>query len=77
MAASFEQAVADVLVAKSLAAVRQAEFPRLCVGGGVAANARFREQLQAACHEAGIELHIAPLALCTDNAVWGRSRSND
>ena len=46
-------------------------FRRLCVGGGVAANARFREQMTARCQQAEIELHIAPLSLCTDNAVMG------
>ncbi|HEY4308000.1 MAG TPA: tRNA (adenosine(37)-N6)-threonylcarbamoyltransferase complex transferase subunit TsaD [Pirellulales bacterium] len=71
VAASFQEAVVDVLVAKSLAAVRETDFNRLCVGGGVAANARFRERMNAACGERDIELHIAPLALCTDNAVMG------
>jgi N6-L-threonylcarbamoyladenine synthase len=71
VAASFQEAVVDVLVAKSVAAVRETGFNRLCVGGGVAANARFRERMKAACGERDIELHIAPLALCTDNAVMG------
>ena len=43
----------------------------LCVGGGVAANHLLRERLEEACVEAGVELHIPPLALCTDNAVMG------
>jgi len=71
LAASFQQAVVDVLVAKSLAAVRASDVRTLCVGGGVAANGPFRDQLQAACAQAGITLHIAPLKLCTDNAVMG------
>jgi len=71
VAASFQEAVVDVLVAKSVAAVQQTGFRRLCVGGGVAANARFRDRLHSACEQLGIELHIAPLALCTDNAVMG------
>jgi N6-L-threonylcarbamoyladenine synthase len=71
VAASFQEAVVDVLVAKSLAAIAQTGTPRLCIGGGVAANARFRERVQTACANADIELHIAPLALCTDNAVMG------
>jgi N6-L-threonylcarbamoyladenine synthase len=71
VAASFEEAVVDVLVAKGLAALEQSGFQRLCVGGGVAANARFRDRLRSCCDERGIELHIAPLALCTDNAVMG------
>jgi N6-L-threonylcarbamoyladenine synthase len=44
---------------------------RLCVGGGVASNRAFREQLTQACDRSGIELHIAPPELCTDNAVMG------
>jgi len=71
VAASFQEAVAEILVAKSLAALRESKIQRLCVGGGVAANGRFRELIQNACAREGIELHIAPLALCTDNAVMG------
>ena len=44
---------------------------RLCVGGGVASNRSFREQLAVACQGQQIELHIAPAELCTDNAVMG------
>ncbi|TVP94604.1 MAG: tRNA (adenosine(37)-N6)-threonylcarbamoyltransferase complex transferase subunit TsaD [Planctomycetaceae bacterium] len=82
LCASFEAAVVDCLVTKSIRAVRQhaagltrsdapGEPPRLCVGGGVAANPRLRQSLEAACDAAGIELIIAPPELCTDNAVMG------
>lgn len=71
LCASFEAAVVDVLVAKSRRAVRQFECPRLLVGGGVAANAYFRTQLQAAADDDGFQLIIAPPKLCTDNAVMG------
>lgn len=71
LAASFEEAVVDVLVAKAMAAVRRTGFKRLCVGGGVAANRRFRERLHEVLAGDECELHIAPLALCTDNAVMG------
>jgi len=71
VAASFQQAVVDILVAKSLAAVRTSGFGTLCVGGGVAANGPFRERITTECQAAGITLHIAPLKLCTDNAVMG------
>ncbi len=74
LAASFQQAVVDCLVAKSIAAVKQncsANEKRLCVGGGVAANRVFREQLAVACEKNGIELHFAKLEHCTDNAVMG------
>ena len=44
---------------------------KLCVGGGVAANARFRLRLQEEAAARNVRLHIAPLRLCTDNAVMG------
>ncbi len=71
LAASFQQAVVDCLVGKAMLAVRQTGVRRLCVGGGVAANRLFRTQLGQAAAGAAIELHLAPLALCTDNAVMG------
>ncbi len=71
MAASFQQAVVDCLVGKSMQAIKQSGLKRLCVGGGVAANRLFREQLSEACRRRSVQLHIAPLHLCTDNAVMG------
>ncbi len=71
LAASFQQAVVDVLVQKALAALEHTGLNRLCVGGGVAANRLFREQLEQALAPRGVELVVAPLALCTDNAVMG------
>jgi len=71
LCASFQAAVVDVLVDKCLAAVRTTRLPRLCVGGGVAANAAFRAALEAAVNDANCELFIAPPSLCTDNAVMG------
>lgn len=71
LAASFEEAVVDILVAKAVAALRRTGGKRLCVGGGVAANNRFRQRLSAVLTEESTELHIAPLSLCTDNAVMG------
>lgn len=71
LAASFEEAVVDCLVGKALLAVQRTELSRLCVGGGVAANRRFRTRLEQSCQEAGIQLHVAPPNLCTDNAVMG------
>jgi N6-L-threonylcarbamoyladenine synthase len=43
----------------------------LCVGGGVAANARLRERLTRECARQGVELIVPPRELCTDNAVMG------
>lgn len=71
LAASFQEAVVDCLVGKAMLALKATKLPRLCVGGGVAANQRLRDQLQLAATRAGIELHIAPQELCTDNAVMG------
>ncbi|MFO7908166.1 MAG: tRNA (adenosine(37)-N6)-threonylcarbamoyltransferase complex transferase subunit TsaD [Pirellulaceae bacterium] len=71
LAASFQQAVIDCLVGKAMLALRKTGLSRLCVGGGVAANTRLREQLRLAAEEAEVELHIAPMSLCTDNAVMG------
>ncbi|MCA9218814.1 MAG: tRNA (adenosine(37)-N6)-threonylcarbamoyltransferase complex transferase subunit TsaD [Planctomycetales bacterium] len=71
VSASFQQAVVDCLVGKSLLAARRTGLRTLCVGGGVAANRLLREQLAMACDEAGVRLIIAPPALCTDNAVMG------
>jgi N6-L-threonylcarbamoyladenine synthase len=69
VAASFQEAVVDVLVAKTRQALARTGMRRLGVGGGVAANARFRERIAAMADEAGVELFIPPLSLCTDNAA--------
>jgi N6-L-threonylcarbamoyladenine synthase len=71
LAASFQEAVVDCLVGKSLLAAKHTGFERLCVGGGVAANARLRERLAEETARLGIELIVPPLRLCTDNAVMG------
>ncbi len=71
LAASFQEAVVDCLVAKAMLAIRKTGLARLCVGGGVAANRRLRERLHEEAERGGIDLIIAPLALCTDNAVMG------
>jgi N6-L-threonylcarbamoyladenine synthase len=71
LCASFEAAVVDCLVDKCCAVLRRTGLTRLCVGGGVAANRRFRELLRPAVERLGAELFIAPPELCTDNAVMG------
>lgn len=71
LAASFEAAIVDSLVGKAMHSLAKCQLKRLCVGGGVAANRVFRKQLTDACEAGGIELHIAPPELCTDNAVMG------
>ena len=69
VAASFQQAVVDVLVAKARQALRQTGLPRLAVGGGVAANKPLRTALEQMTAAEGAELFIPPLRLCTDNAA--------
>jgi N6-L-threonylcarbamoyladenine synthase len=69
LAASFQQAVVDVLVEKSRQALRKTGLTRLAVGGGVAANQALRHALQRMATEEKAELHIPPLSLCTDNAA--------
>jgi N6-L-threonylcarbamoyladenine synthase len=72
VAASFQEAVIDCLVAKAGSALRLTGLSTLCVAGGVAANARFGERLRQAAEGApGFELQLAPRALCTDNAAMG------
>ncbi len=58
IAASFQEAVADVLIQKSLLACQEHDTPRLLLGGGVAANSRVRGLAQERCDEAGIELRV-------------------
>ena len=69
LAASFQQAVVDVLVAKCRQALQQSGLKRLAVGGGVAANQTFRRALEALAEAEGVTLVVPPLALCTDNAA--------
>jgi len=71
LAASFQEAVVDCLVGKALLALEKTGMNTLCVGGGVAANARLRERLDAEARRQGVRLFVAPLGLCTDNAVMG------
>jgi N6-L-threonylcarbamoyladenine synthase len=67
--ASYQEAIVDVLVDKTLRAARRCSTPRVVVAGGVAANSRLRQRF---CEEAkvnGIEIFIPPPILCTDNAA--------
>jgi N6-L-threonylcarbamoyladenine synthase len=71
LAASFQEAVVDCLVDKAFAALGRTGLGILCVGGGVAANQRLRARLAEEAARRAVRLHIAPLRLCTDNAVMG------
>lgn len=69
VAASFREAVVDILLTKAVAACVDRDVPRLLLGGGVVANARVRELAAERCTAAGIQLRIPPLSLCTDNGA--------
>ena len=71
IAASFQEAAVDALVGKSVHAVKKTGYNTLCVGGGVAANSRFREKMEDAAKKHNFQLFIAPRHLCTDNAIMG------
>ena len=67
--ASFQQAVVDVQVAKTVAAAEHAGADRVFLCGGVAANSGLRKGLEEACSAKGFRLSVPPLELCTDNAA--------
>jgi len=67
--ASFQEAVVDVLVAKTMRAIREERVDALAISGGVSCNKRLRERFATACQSAGVDLLVAPTALCTDNAA--------
>ncbi len=69
VAASFQQAVIDVLVTKCQQALKKNKQTRLAVGGGVIANRALRNALQTMTDRNGFELFIPPMNLCTDNAA--------
>jgi N6-L-threonylcarbamoyladenine synthase len=69
VAASFREAVVDVLVTKAVNACLEHGVPRLLLGGGVIANARLREVAEQKCAENTIDLRIPALNLCTDNGA--------
>ena len=69
VSASFAEAVADVLTAKTIAACRAHGVRTLVVGGGFSANSQLRDMAAARCAEAGIELRIPPIRFCTDNGA--------
>ena len=69
IAASFQQAVVDVLVDRTMLALRQTDAPALVVAGGVAANASIREALSGLAQRQGRRFSVPPGWLCTDNAA--------
>ena len=69
LAASFQQVVADVLVDRSLRCCSDLKLSTLVMVGGVAANQRLRQCMHARGAKQGVDVHLAPLAYCTDNAA--------
>ncbi|MCW2646774.1 MAG: tRNA N6-adenosine threonylcarbamoyltransferase [Pseudonocardiales bacterium] len=69
VAASFQEAVVDVLTAKAVRAAREQGVGHLIIGGGVAANSRLRALAEERCAAAGIRLRIPRPGLCTDNGA--------
>ena len=82
VAASFQQAVVDVLVAKARRAAESIGATGIVLGGGVAANSLLREETLGACASAGLRGFLPSRAMCTDNAAmiaaagWYRLRSD-
>jgi N6-L-threonylcarbamoyladenine synthase len=78
LAASFQEAIVDVQVAKTMRAATETDSKTLLLGGGVVANSRLRDRIQRAGEESGIRVLFPSLPLCTDNgamiAVAGASR---
>jgi len=69
VSASFQQAVVDVLVTKTVRAAELSGAGGVCLGGGVATNGPLRRALGGVCEEVGLPLYLPSLAMCTDNAA--------
>jgi N6-L-threonylcarbamoyladenine synthase len=82
VAASFQEAVVDVLVTKAQRACRQIGAKAMCLGGGVAANSLLRERFLDACMAEGVHAFLPSRSMCTDNAAmvaaagWWRLQSD-
>jgi N6-L-threonylcarbamoyladenine synthase len=69
VAASFQEAIVDVLLLKAVAACKKTGINSLVIAGGVAANSRLRAVAQERCEKAGIQLRVPSAGLCTDNGA--------
>lgn len=69
LAASFQQAVVEILSSRFLAAAEQFGYKKLVIAGGVSANSRLRKKMEDECKRRGYALYQPPLSLCGDNAA--------
>ncbi len=69
IAASFQAAVVDALVSKTIAAAQEYHMDQVAIAGGVAANSALRQSMEAACKEQGLHLYYPSAVFCTDNAA--------
>lgn len=69
VAASFQQAVIDVLVGHSMDAIEKYNLDKFAIAGGVASNGSLRQAFEKACAEKNVEFFLPPPVLCTDNAA--------
>ena len=69
VAASFQQAVVDVLVEKTIAAAKEYKMERIAIAGGVASNSALRAAMEAACAKHNLQFYHPSPGLCTDNAA--------
>ena len=69
LAASFQEAIVDVQVTKTIRAAREREAPTVLLGGGVVANTRLRERIEQAGEQEGFRVMFPSLPLCTDNGA--------
>lgn len=77
VAASFQEAVVDVLTRKALRACAKYDVQDLLIGGGVAANSRLRAMAQERCDAAGVRLRVPSPGLCTDNGAMVAALGSD
>ena len=69
LCASFSKAVSDMLVPRTMQAVKESGYRKLAIAGGVAANSRIRADFKTACEKLGATLYTPPLSLCGDNGA--------
>ncbi|RRD96136.1 tRNA (adenosine(37)-N6)-threonylcarbamoyltransferase complex transferase subunit TsaD [Clostridiales bacterium COT073_COT-073] len=69
LVASFQKAVTDVVIEKTMQAADQYQIKKIAMAGGVAANSRLRQEMEKACAQRGYSLNVPSLVYCTDNAA--------